>query len=40
VCLDGRRDAVLLECGHGGLCVTCAQSLWNRSPSNRHCEYA
>jgi hypothetical protein len=25
VCLEGRRDAVLLECGHGGLCVPCAQ---------------
>ena len=21
VCLDGARDAILLECGHGGLCV-------------------
>jgi hypothetical protein len=30
VCLDGRRDAILLECGHGGLCVACAQSLWAR----------
>ena len=25
VCLDGRKDAILLECGHGGLCVQCAQ---------------
>jgi hypothetical protein len=25
ICLDGRNEAVLLECGHGGLCVVCAQ---------------
>ena len=30
VCLDGRREAILLECGHGGLCAACAQSLWAR----------
>ena len=27
-----RRDAVLLECGHGGLCVDCASALWVRDP--------
>ena len=30
VCLDGRREDILLECGHGGLCVSCAMSLWAR----------
>ena len=24
VCFSGPRDAVLLECGHGGICYTCA----------------
>jgi len=28
VCLDGRNEAVLLECGHGGLCVVCAQVIF------------
>ena len=28
VCLDGQREAILLECGHGGLCVQCAKALW------------
>jgi hypothetical protein len=28
VCLDGPPNAVLLECGHGGLCAACAERLW------------
>ncbi len=28
VCWDAPPDAVLLECGHGGLCVACAERLW------------
>ncbi len=30
VCLDLTPDAILLECGHGGLCVGCAERLWQR----------
>mmetsp|Transcript_59221 Transcript_59221/g.145367 ORF Transcript_59221/g.145367 Transcript_59221/m.145367 type:complete len:565 (+) Transcript_59221:175-1869(+) len=37
VCLDRERDALLLECGHGGLCVDCATALWNNGPSGRTC---
>ena len=25
ICFSGPRDAVLLECGHGGICYTCAR---------------
>jgi hypothetical protein len=28
VCWVAPPDAVLLECGHGGLCVACAERLW------------
>ena len=31
VCWDQPRDAVLLECGHGGLCVACADLLWRQT---------
>lgn len=24
ICFEGPRDAVLLECGHGGICYSCA----------------
>lgn len=34
VCWDKDADAILLECGHSGICTVCAQSLWHRS---RHC---
>jgi len=37
VCLDRDREAILLECGHGGLCLQCATSLWNQGPAGRHC---
>ncbi len=30
VCWDAPPDAVLLECGHSGLCVACAERLWQR----------
>ena len=30
VCWAGRRDSVLLECGHGGVCVACAGVLWRQ----------
>ena len=26
-----RRDSILLECGHSGLCVECATVLWDRA---------
>ena len=28
ICMEQQQDAVLLECGHSGLCVACASSLW------------
>ena len=32
ICLrdDVPADAVLLHCGHGGICLDCAKHLWNR----------
>jgi hypothetical protein len=30
ICMEKPQDAVLLECGHSGLCVTCASMLWER----------
>jgi hypothetical protein len=37
VCLDRERNALLLECGHGGLCVPCADALWRSGPAFRNC---
>jgi hypothetical protein len=34
VCMERPPDAVLLECGHSGLCVGCATVLWVQA---RHC---
>ena len=31
VCWEQPQDAVLLECGHGGLCVACADLLWRQT---------
>jgi len=30
ICFDGPRDAVLLECGHGGMCASCAKRVLRR----------
>ena len=37
LCMDRQPDAILLECGHGGLCMACAQSLWDAGPEGRLC---
>ncbi len=40
LCMDRRPGAVLVECGHGGLCAACAMALWRRSaaaPGERRC---
>ena len=37
ICMDRAPDAVLLECGHGGVCILCAQSLWNSGADGRLC---
>ena len=37
VCLDQGHGAVLMECGHGGLCVQCASTLWARGVACRRC---
>jgi hypothetical protein len=40
LCMDRRPVAVLVECGHGGLCAACAMALWCRSaaaPKERRC---
>jgi hypothetical protein len=34
VCMENPQDAVLLDCGHSGICVACASRLWER---DRHC---
>eukprot|EP00291_Cryptomonas_curvata_P026865 CAMPEP_0172175416 /NCGR_PEP_ID=MMETSP1050-20130122/14214_1 /TAXON_ID=233186 /ORGANISM="Cryptomonas curvata, Strain CCAP979/52" /LENGTH=268 /DNA_ID=CAMNT_0012847513 /DNA_START=18 /DNA_END=821 /DNA_ORIENTATION=+ len=31
VCMERPSDAVLLECGHSGLCVECATALWDQA---------
>jgi hypothetical protein len=31
LCMDRRADAVLIECGHGGMCAVCATVLWRRA---------
>jgi hypothetical protein len=31
VCMERPLDAVLLECGHSGLCVECATVLWDQA---------
>lgn len=37
ICMDRAPDAVLLECGHGGVCMPCAESLWNSGADGRLC---
>ena len=40
LCMDHAADAVLMECGHGGLCAACAAVLWQRgtlAPGGRQC---
>ena len=33
VCFEGDAEAVLLHCGHAGLCLSCAENLWRtRAP--------
>ena len=32
MCCTARRNAVLMECGHGGLCFECGQALVSRAP--------
>mmetsp|Transcript_26803 Transcript_26803/g.78957 ORF Transcript_26803/g.78957 Transcript_26803/m.78957 type:complete len:477 (-) Transcript_26803:218-1648(-) len=29
ICEGGPREAVFLECGHGGVCYSCAEKCWN-----------
>jgi hypothetical protein len=31
LCMDRQADAVLIECGHGGMCAVCATALWRRA---------
>lgn len=33
ICCERRADAVVMECGHGGMCFTCATQLANTPPS-------
>ncbi len=37
ICCDRPHGAVLLDCGHGGLCGVCAQRVWLRPPSECPC---
>mmetsp|Transcript_71125 Transcript_71125/g.189850 ORF Transcript_71125/g.189850 Transcript_71125/m.189850 type:complete len:214 (-) Transcript_71125:82-723(-) len=34
VCFEGERDAIVLNCGHGGLCLACGVKIWD---STRQC---
>ena len=35
--MERSPDAVLIECGHGGLCTVCAGHLWREDPTRRRC---
>ena len=37
ICFTGPRDAVLLECGHGGICYACAKRCLRKKA--RECPY-
>ncbi len=43
MCMDNLAGAVLIECGHGGLCIPCASALWRHgagtaaAPPARRC---
>ena len=30
VCYEGPREAVLMECGHGGVCYSCAKRIFRK----------
>ncbi|CAN0583175.1 unnamed protein product, partial [Ectocarpus sp. 12 AP-2014] len=32
ICCERRADAVVMECGHGGVCFTCATTLADSPP--------
>lgn len=32
ICFEGPREAVLLNCGHGGICYACAERCWKLRP--------
>lgn len=31
ICYEKQPDAVLMECGHGGLCYDCAIDIWKKN---------
>ena len=31
ICFCKEPDAIFMECGHGGLCMSCAYDIWNVS---------
>eukprot|EP00965_Chrysotila_dentata_P156506 5171358-Pleurochrysis_carterae.AAC.1 len=35
ICFEGPRVAVLLECGHGGICMACAARLMRNKAADR-----
>jgi len=37
VCFEGPAEAVLLQCGHAGLCLRCAENLWRTRASCPMC---
>lgn len=37
ICYDQVPEAILLECGHAGMCVGCALQLLERRPGQAHC---
>lgn len=37
VCFEGPAEAVLLQCGHAGLCLECAENLWRTRASCPMC---
>ena len=31
ICFDKDSDAIFMDCGHGGVCYTCAMEIWKSS---------
>ncbi|CAM9593495.1 unnamed protein product [Chrysoparadoxa australica] len=37
ICLSAPSDAVMMECGHSGVCFDCVQSILHAQKEHRHC---
>ena len=37
ICLEQDADAILMDCGHGGVCYNCALEIWKASSECHLC---